>query len=59
MIIFIITFLLSAVLAEDVSFQMPLKRRTQSGVFSPVEDAQGTLIPQTACVYLSFSLLDF
>lgn len=48
----LVQILVHGVVADQASssFEMPLKRRKQSGVFAPVEDAQGNLIPYTQCV---------
>lgn len=40
---------------ESSSFQVPLRRRKQAGVFAPFEDGQGSLIPYTECVLIGLS----
>jgi hypothetical protein len=54
----LIQILVHGVVADQASssFEVPLKRRKKVGVFAPVEDAQGNLIPYTECVLI---LVDF
>ncbi|WPT12683.1 hypothetical protein PSENEW3_00002527 [Picochlorum sp. SENEW3] len=53
----LIQILVHGIVADQASssFEVPLKRRKQVGVFAPVEDAQGNLIPYTE--YLTITLL--
>lgn len=50
----LIQILVHGVVADQASssFEVPLKRRKKVGVFAPVEDAQGNLIPYTECVLI-------